>query len=123
MYQLNEQWVEDYGTVKHMVKAVEQEQPECCESSCDFCCFEHFHCNRARIADCKFGKNYIVRDLGPVNEDGCLPCPFCGEFTTLKYELDENDESIYAVEHECSVYITTGWNHDKQAVINTWNGR
>ena len=58
-----------------------------------------------------------------LNDDGLFPCPFCREFTTLKYELDENDESIYAVEHECSVYITTGWDHDKQAVIDAWNRR
>ena len=63
------------------------------------------------------------KDLGILNEDGLLPCPFCGEYPTIKEELDENDERIYAVEHECNMCITTGWNHDKQEVIDAWNRR
>ena len=44
-----------------------------------------------------------------LNEDGLLPCPFCGEYPTPKEELDENDVRIYAIEHECNIDMTTGW--------------
>jgi hypothetical protein len=70
----------------------------------------------------KYRQGYI-KDLGPVNEDGLLGCPFCCEYPTLKEELDENDERIYAVEHECNIAMTTGWNHDRQTVIDAWNRR
>ena len=73
---------------------------------------------------CSYDPDFIIRDLGILNEDGLLACPFCGEFPTLKDELDENYESIYAIEHECeAVVITTGWNHDKQQVKDAWNRR
>ena len=64
-----------------------------------------------------------VREKPDKNGDGVLPCPSCGEYPTLKEELDENDERIYAVEHECNIYMTTGWNHDRQTVIDAWNRR
>lgn len=57
------------------------------------------------------------------NDKELFPCPFCGEYPTLKEELDENDERIYAVEHECNIDMTTGWNHDRQTVIDNWNRR
>ena len=63
-----------------------------------------------------------IKDLG-ILKDGRLPCPFCEEYPTIKEELDENDERIYAVEHECNIYMTTGWNHDRQTVIDAWNRR
>jgi len=64
-----------------------------------------------------------IKDIGILNEDWLTPCPFCGECPTLKEELDENDERIYAVEHECNIDVTTGWNHDRQTVIDAWNRR
>ena len=109
MRQLDEQWIEN----GRMYKAV--------KGLCERCCVSHL-CNLS--ADCPIVWGLIAIDLGPVNEDGLLGCPFCGEFPTIKEELDENDESIYAVEHECeAVVITTGWNHDKQGVKDAWNRR
>jgi hypothetical protein len=64
-----------------------------------------------------------IKDLGILNYNGLLQCPFCGEYPTPKEELDENDERIYAVEHECYIDVTTGWNHDRQTVIDNWNRR
>ena len=122
MREIGEQWVEN----GRMYKAVEGE-------SCKGCTFgmmqkgsglNDIHvCDRE--ADCPLEySNTVVKDLGPVNEDGLLACPFCGEFPTIKEELDENDVRIYSVEHECeSVVITTGWSHDKQEVKDTWNRR
>lgn len=108
MRALNEQWVEN----GRMYKAV--------KGLCERCCVSHL-CTLS--ADCPMVWGLIAINLGPVNEEGLLPCPFCGEYPTIKEELDENDERIYAVEHECNIDMTTGWNHDRQTVIDTWNRR
>ena len=118
MRKLGEQWIEEIDGQKHMVKAVAP--IELCKG-----CF--FNCNQGGCCwkgfdNCQMGSFFIIKDLGSVNENGLLPCPFCGEYPTIK-ELDENDERIYAVEHECNIDMTTGWNHDKQTVIDAWNWR
>lgn len=112
MKELGEQWVEVIDGKKHMLKAV--------EGPCEKCDISHT-CNLS--VDCHMERGLIAKDLGVLNDDGLPPCPFCGEYPTPKEDIDEHDERIYAIEHECSVYITTGWNHDKQAVIDAWNGR
>ena len=113
MRRLGEQWVEKVSDGKeHMFKAV--------EGLCEKCDISHT-CNLS--ADCHMERGLIAKDLGILNDDGLLPCPFCGEYPTIKEELDENDERIYAVEHECNIYMTTGWNHDRQTVIDACNRR
>ena len=64
-----------------------------------------------------------IKDIGILNDDGLLPCPFCGGYPTLKEELDEHDERIYAVEHECNICMITGWDYDRQTVIDACNRR
>ena len=95
MYKLGEQWIEVIDGNRHMYKAVTP----------------------------IINGHPDIKDLGILNDDGLLPCPFCGEYPTIKEELDEHDERIYSVEHECTMCITTGWNHDKQEVIDAWNRR
>jgi len=68
-------------------------------------------------------RRVFAKDLGILNEDGLLPCPFCGEYPKLTEEYDESDEIFYTVEHECSVLIEAGWWHDKQQAIDVWNKR
>ena len=42
-----------------------------------------FHtCNLS--ADCHMERGLIAKDLGILNEDGLLPCPFCGEYPNYK---------------------------------------
>ena len=112
MKKLGEQWIEEIDGKKHMVKAV--------EGLCEKCDISHT-CNLS--VDCHMERGLIAKGLGILNEDGCLPCPFCGEYPTPKEELDENDVRIYAIEHECNIDMTTGCDHDKQTVINAWNRR
>jgi hypothetical protein len=119
MRKLGEQWVEEIDGKPHMVKAVKQTN-KC--SGCVFCtsiwCSDHNQSERD--FDCM---TMIIKDLGVLNEDGCLPCPFCKEYPDLIEESDENDEAIYTVEHECSVLIEVGWWHDRQQAIDAWNRR
>ncbi|NCC14692.1 MAG: hypothetical protein EOM32_15115, partial [Spirochaetia bacterium] len=77
---LNEQWVEEIDGKKHMYKALPCKDGKPCHG-CDFGYFdmdvEHV---RIHICSCKIhcddnGK-YIIKDLGILNEDGCLPAPW-----------------------------------------------
>lgn len=119
MRKLGEQWVEEIYGKKHMLKAVAP------VDLCQGCCF---NCNQGGCCwdgfdDCQMGSFFIIKDLGILNEDGLLPCPFCKEYPELVEESDENDEAIYTVEHECSVLIEAGWWHDRQQAIDAWNRR
>jgi len=120
-HKIGEQWVEEIDGKQHMLKAVDSTY-NC--NGCAYLC-DNGKCSHESIIECPVYRiDAIIRDLGPVNKEGLLPCPFCGDFPTIKEELDENDESIYSVEHECeAVVITTGWNHDKQECIDAWNRR
>lgn len=134
MREIGEQWIEVIDGEEHIVKAVEG-------VLCTGCMYSvmslfgtdkryNLHlCSYDGVCPVGAGDRYnlqipdiSIKDLG-ILKDGRLPCPFCGEYPTIKEELDENDERIYAVEHECNIFMTTGWNHDKQSVIDAWNRR
>ena len=116
---LGEQWIEVIDGHEHMLKAVDSTY------NCNGCAFlgDSGKCLHSSILECPVYRiDAIIKDLG-IMKDGLLPCPFCGEYPTLKEELDENDERIYAVEHECNIDMTTGLNHDRQTLIDAWNRR
>jgi hypothetical protein len=118
MRKLGEQWVEEIDGQEHMVKLVKS------TTGCSGCAWhlEHDDCIAFPFVPCTYNES-IIKDLGVVNEDGLLPCPFCKEYPELVEESDENDEAIYTVEHECSVLIEAGWWHDRQQAIDAWNRR
>jgi len=76
MRKLGEQWIED----GRMYKAIEPVTPMSC-ARCDVsdgtvCC------SYQNVCGCKREPSFIIKDLGPVDSDGMLGCPFCGEFLT-----------------------------------------
>lgn len=72
---LNEQWIEVIDGKKHMLKAV----PSVDIGSCTACDFEGQESKCAGFPNSVCGSNsnsFIIKDLGILNEDGCLPAPW-----------------------------------------------
>lgn len=88
MRKLGEQWVEEIDGKEHMVKAVNQTN-KC--SGCVFCtsiwCADHNQSERD--FDCM---TMIIKDLGILNDDGCLPEERTGKYPTIK---DRNDDQAF----------------------------
>ena len=87
---LGEQWIEMIDGQEHMVKVV--------KGPCERCCVSHL-CNLS--SDCPMDWGLIAIDLG-ILKDGRLPCPFCGEYPSIKYDLGEY--GFYLVELSCCHY-------------------
>jgi len=85
MRQIGEQWIEN----GRMYKAVANDQ------TCRMCCYagDRLVCTASQEIQngCDSGWNYCIKDLGPVNEDGMLGCPFCGKYP----ELQDNRNGSY----------------------------
>ena len=107
MRKLGEQWVEEIDGKKHMLKAVEGE-------NCTGCAFGKMHkgsglnnihvCDREDDCPLEYSDT-VVKDLGVLNEDGCLPSPWGGYpkivrvgsegFCTYKIRFYLNHEIAY----------------------------
>ena len=108
-HKIGDQWIEVIDGKNHMVKAV--------KGFCENCCLSHL-CNLA--ADCPMDFGLLGKDLGILNEDGCLPCPFCGEYPeVIRDELFGWESFCDGVGHYavCRYFKTS-----KQA-IDAWNRR
>ena len=68
MKELNEQWVEIIDGERHMVKV-----------TLPILCYR-----RVYNLDREIGKEGAIIDLGVLNEEGLLPCPFCGEYPEVQ---------------------------------------
>lgn len=67
-----------------------------------------------------------IKDMGVVDENGCLPCPFTGEYPRL--ETKENAWLCIAIKEEGSIdkiYFTTSivGGFTKEEAIANWNRR
>ena len=110
MRALGEQWIEEGSDGKrHMYKAV--------EGPCERCDISHT-CNLS--VDCHMERGLIAKDLGPVNEDGCLAEERTGEFPII---AGLKEEEVWVVRlHAGNVTITvTG--ATRQQAIDAWNWR
>ena len=132
MRQSGEQWVEVIDGKKHMLKAVENPYETCqgctfgCES-CDVC-----HYCLADGGKCPVNKmDMVIKDLGILNEDGCLPSPL-GGYPKIIHEVDQNRtengddvhyDNLWCVEiHEPFLICTNEYPTEQQAV-DAWNRR
>lgn len=109
--QLNEQWIEVIDGKKHMLKAVQSVDIGAC-TACDF---EGQESKCAGFPNSVCGSNsnsFIIKDLGVLNEDGLLPCPFCGEYPGKRVGNDN-------WKCGCEIGAIVTW----QQAIDAWNRR
>lgn len=119
MRQLGEQWIEKLDGKKHMLKAVPPVY------LCQGCCF---NCNQGVCCwkgfdSCHMGNYFIIKDLGILNKDGCLPCPFCGEYPEIQGGGLSRAEGYLVFCDGTSHSVTAGAFMTKQEAINEWNRR
>ena len=88
MRTLGEQWIEN----GRMYKAISG------KFNCLGCSLDNgsVMCIHKNIVECGEGQNFIIHDLGPVNEEGCLACPFCGAFPIVRCIEEQEGECIVA---------------------------
>jgi hypothetical protein len=118
MRKLGEQWVEEIDGKPHMVKAVKQTN-KC--SGCVFCtsiwCADHNQSERD--FDCM---TMIIKDLGVLNEDGCLPAPWNKELYPDFYNASKTLWCIHAESDDNDLEMKAAGN-SKQEAIDAWNRR
>ncbi len=119
MRQLGEQWIEELDGKMHMVKAVKPVE------LCQGCCF---NCNQGGCCwkgfdDCQMGSFFIIKDLGILNEDGLLPCPFCEEYPNVK-QSQTTISYVTCITCGCGCEIEhQSQTRGKQQAIDAWNRR
>lgn len=128
MRKLGEQWVEEIDGKKHMLKAVKQTN-KCsgCVFNTGIWCTDHNQSER----DFNFS-TMIIKDLGILNEDGCLPEERTGKYPTIK---DRNEHEGWLLLHiwDCIVCEKIGDDDEaieirvsaltRQEAIDRWNRR
>ncbi len=117
MHKLGDQWVEIIKGHPHMLKAID---PTCLCQGCLYngnqggCMWVH------GLDDCESGYRFIIKDLGILNEEGCLPCPWYKEVYPSVYEVGK-DSWMAVVESYGITMRATG--KTKQQAIDAWNRR
>ena len=132
MRQLGEQWIEEIDGVRHMVKAVKGVEGEKLCTACifkpriypDYSKIRHdtvqtpFRCAYGVL--CPIEEGYI-KDLGPVNDNGCLAEERTGLFPKIS-RLEIDDCVWVAAVHDDFVTVMA-YGNTKQEAIDAWNRR
>ena len=125
MRNIGDQWIEEIDGKKHMLKAVQGE-------SCNGCAFGKMHkgsglndihvCDREDDCPLEYADT-IVKDLGILNGDGCLPSDF-GIYPEVYGHtlmgIDGYMAKAYASDPHVGKYA---WGNTRQEAIDAWNKR
>lgn len=135
MKNLGEQWVEEINGKKHMLKAVLQPKQRSHLYGnnihpCFKCFFQMDDYDCAYPLDkwvCDMQRGVIIKDLGVLNDDGCLPSPWGGYpkimrvgsegFCTYKIRFYLKNEEAYGF----TLIEVIG--DTRQQAIDAWNRR
>lgn len=132
MHKLGDQWIEIVDGQEHMFKAVEQAKT----INADVCGGCYFGvcgdiCHDGALHVCGYGEgkcpldnvDWVIKDLGMLNEYGCLPSDF-GVYPEV-YEhtligIDGYMVKAYTSEPHIGKYA---WGETEQQAIDAWNRR
>ena len=123
MHKLGEQWVEVIDGQEHMLKVVEKVSEK--SYDCTGCIFNgHNGTCRYHSQNCPSGEveHGYIKDLGILNEDGCLPCPFCGGYPKIIHPT-ENMPVVSIVHTGLGHRILLEFFSSEQQAIDAWNRR
>ena len=129
MRQIGEQWIEVIDGKRHLLMIVENTS----ELVCNGCSFGYY---QAGDHHCKFGldcpaSDGIIKDLGILNDDGCLPSPW-GGYPKIIHEVDQTRigngedvhyDNLWCVEIHEPVLVCTDEYLTEQEAIDAWNRR
>ncbi len=122
MKKLGEQWIEVIDGKRHMLKAVERPEEISHISArvhpCFKCFFQMDDYDCAYPSVCDMQRRVIIKDLGPVNEDGVLAEERTGLFPNISFTCDE-----WCVECTEDYISVACFGVTKQQAIDAWNRR
>ena len=128
-HKIGEQWVEEIDGKMHMLKAVQSVDIGAC-TACDF---EGQESKCAGFPNSVCGSNsnsFIIKDLGVLNDDGCLPEERTGKYPVVKKVISlklmgwvwwagiEGESDINGAKLSIGVEALT-----EQEAIDAWNRR
>jgi hypothetical protein len=123
MRQIGEQWVEKgvHDNKNHMYVAVENIGESCL--GCAFGCESNDVCHycMAEFGKCPVNKSdVIIKDLGILNKDGCLPAPW----DSTKYpKITVLFGNVYNIEVMEGFWFMQVRGDTKEKAIERWNRR
>ena len=120
MKELGEQWIEVIEGERHLVMEVKSDKEH---AACPRCMFNGGHGTCVYPEDdCPVRNGHYIKDLGILNEDGCLPCPFCGEYPKIIHPT-ENMPVVSIVHTGAGNRILLEFFSSEQEAIDEWNRR
>ncbi len=131
MREIGEQWIEEIDGVRHMVKAVKGVEGEKLCTACifkpriypDYSKIRHdtvqtpFRCAYGVL--CPIEEGYI-KDLGPVNDNGCLESPIGKGFPTIRQNSDKTWVVFWTDSKNVRIFSVGA---TEQEAIDAWNRR
>jgi hypothetical protein len=120
--ELNDQWIEEPDGKKHMLKAVEGENCTGCAfgKMCQGSRLNNIHvCDREDDCPLEYS-NTVVKDLGILNEEGCLPSAWD---KALYPQVYKTTETIWYAHAESYGIFMEAKGKTKQQAIDAWNRR
>ena len=116
-HKIGEQWVEELDGKRHMLKALNSTY-NC--NGCAYLC-DNGKCSHESIIECPvYTIDAIIKDLGVLNEDGCLPSVWSNNLYPQVYRTTE---TIWYAHAESYGIFMEAKGKTKQEAIDAWNRR